>query len=300
MRGQRPASLRRRSGRTALLVTGMPRSGTTWLARLLAASPEAALTGREPMNPRGRQYGLAGTLSRWTRLEEPSLRQRVALRSSYAGLNLAVYSRYGRSQWLAPLPAFRVVVKDPFAMLSIPTIRRVTGAQAILVYRHPGAALASYRRMGWSPDLDELALALSSFAQGNRLSEALGPPPSNDDTVAAMAWFYNALYGVALADLRREPSTVVVSHEELAGAGMPGVRTLFDRVGLALGAGVEADLNAKGGASTAASSLHNFHRSPELVAREWHHKVTDSERRRIESLTGTTTAALEAARLPVG
>ena len=55
-----------------ILVTGVPRSGTTWLARLLALSPGTALAGREPMNPRGRQYALGGSLDGWTRLTDPS------------------------------------------------------------------------------------------------------------------------------------------------------------------------------------------------------------------------------------
>ena len=46
-----------------ILVTGVPRSGNTWLARLLATSPGTAMAGREPMNPRGRQYALGGTLT---------------------------------------------------------------------------------------------------------------------------------------------------------------------------------------------------------------------------------------------
>ena len=59
----------RRRGRP-ILVTGVPRSGTTWLARLLAGSPGTALAGREPMNPRGRQYALGGTLTGWARLSD--------------------------------------------------------------------------------------------------------------------------------------------------------------------------------------------------------------------------------------
>lgn len=55
----------RRSGSAArpILVTGAPRSGTTWLAQMLATAPRTVLSGREPMNrgrepmkPHGRQY----------------------------------------------------------------------------------------------------------------------------------------------------------------------------------------------------------------------------------------------------
>ena len=69
-----------------ILVTGVPRSGNTWLARLLARSPGTALAGREPMNPRGRQYALGKTLHGWTRLTEPTTRQRFLLRTRLPGL----------------------------------------------------------------------------------------------------------------------------------------------------------------------------------------------------------------------
>ena len=87
-----------------ILVTGVPRSGTTWLARLLALSPATALAGREPMNPRGRQYALGGSLDGWARLTDPSPYQRFLLRSAYRGWNPMVYSRFGTRQWAGPLP----------------------------------------------------------------------------------------------------------------------------------------------------------------------------------------------------
>ena len=130
-----------------ILVTGVPRSGNTWLARLLALSPGTALAGREPMNPRGRQYALGGSLDGWTRLTDPSPYQRFLLRTAYQGWNPMVFSRFGARQWAGPLPHTRVVVKDPYALLSLRTVVAATGATPVLVYRHPGAVLASYRRV---------------------------------------------------------------------------------------------------------------------------------------------------------
>ncbi|WP_448233555.1 sulfotransferase [Microbacterium lacticum] len=137
-------------------MTGMPRSGTTWLSRLLATAPGTALTGREPMNPRERQWALAGSLDGWTRLRDPNGKQARALRRAYRGLAPGVYSSFGFRQWRGPLPNSRLIVKDPFAMLSMPAIHTITGARPVLVYRHPGAMLVSYRRMGWAPDVAEL------------------------------------------------------------------------------------------------------------------------------------------------
>ena len=37
------------------------------------------------MNPRGKQYALGGTLDGWTRLTDPTPRQRLLLRAAYRG-----------------------------------------------------------------------------------------------------------------------------------------------------------------------------------------------------------------------
>lgn len=267
----------------------MPRSGTTWLARLLASAPFTALTGREPMNPRGRQYALAGTLSGWARIEQPCPRQRRALRTSYLGLNPLVYSRYGHRQCAAPFPGVKVVVKDPFAMLSIPAVQEVTGAAAILLYRHPGAALSSYRRMGWTPDLGEVGPIVEHFLARH------GPAPGVTalsqagelDEVGEMTWFWNALYGMALHDVERLGRCMVLAHQDVAQGGPNFCQGLFAALGLRWSGRVAAQLVGQDSVRSVvdASALHNFGRPPAAVAQEWKGKVTPEERERLDTET---------------
>ncbi|HLS72359.1 MAG TPA: sulfotransferase [Actinomycetaceae bacterium] len=277
-----------------LLVTGAPRSGTTWLARLLAAGRRSALAGREPMNPRGRQYALAHTLPGWARLESPSDRQARALRTAYRGLNPHTYSRYGYRQWAAPLPGVRLVVKDPFAMLSIPTVQRVTGATTVLLFRHPGATLVSYRRMGWRPNVAELTPIVHAFTE--RYGPAPGvvaPSPTNDET-AAMAWFWNAVYGIALHDARQLGDVLVLSHQDVALGGADFCRTVFAQLGLRWHDRVTQQLDPSGGGPARADqkALHNFDRSPAQVNREWESKITSTERAQLEIETAEVHAGL--------
>ncbi|WP_153392855.1 sulfotransferase [Ornithinicoccus halotolerans] len=286
-----------------ILVTGMPRTGTTWLARLLASAPGVALAGREPMNPRGRQYALAGSLSGWTRLGDPTPGQVRALRLTYRGLNPWVYSRYGRHQWQAPLPWTRVIVKDPFAMLSIPTMVRVTGAQPVLVYRHPGACLVSYRRMGWRPDLQELTPVVEAMlAAADPAPVGVAPVPPDSDEVAAMAWFWSVLYGLALHDVTGDGRTVVVCHDELAAGGEHSAGRLFRRLGLTWGSDSWTDLHPEArqspkrpGASVDPRALHNLSRTPAVVAQSWRESLPSADIARIEELTEPVRSALATA-----
>ncbi|MGH3097546.1 MAG: sulfotransferase [Streptosporangiales bacterium] len=273
-----------------VLVTGVPRSGTTWLARLLALSPGSCMTGREPMNPRGRQFALAGTLSGWTRLDAPTPGQRRALRRTYRGWEPRTYSRFGTRQWAGPLPWSRVVVKDPFALLSVPTVVETTDALPVLVYRHPGAVLASYRRMGWRADVDEL----------HRLLPQTVPAGDAGDDVAAMGRFWAWSHQLFLDG--QPDDAVVVDHGALARAGVAGVRRLVDRCGLPWGGRLVREVRGWGGREARGEAptgvLHDFGRSPDAVADSWRAHLGADEVDRLERMTGAVHAALRELSVP--
>ena len=295
-RGTEPAS----TGRYPILVTGAPRSGTTWLARLLATAPGTVLAGREPMNPRGNQYALAHTVRGWVSLDAFDGRQRRVIRSAYRGLNPMVYSRYGRRQWAGPLPRSRMIVKDPFAMLSLGAVVDATRATAVLVYRHPGAVLASYRRMGWKPDLEELQPIVARY-RNERGMEIEDLPASGDVSEAeSMGCFWGALYDIALWHAARIPAVTIVSHEELATGGVASGRRLLDHLGLRWNGDAATELSQQGSArSVAKSDLHNFDRAPASVAGEWRTKLEPGEIDVIERTTQRVRANIELFRLPL-
>lgn len=280
-----------------ILVTGMPRSGTTWFARLLAAAPGVALTGREPMNPRGRQYALAGTLPGWVRLTTPTPRQTRALRRSYQGRTPWVYSRYGHRQWAALLPGRRIVVKDPFALLSIPAVCRITMAHPVLLYRHPGAVLTSYRRMGWRPDEAELTPIIAGFHRERGPHPGVDLAPGGGSEAAVMSWFWNALYGMALADLDAGGvRPTILAHEDIASHGALFAAALFDHLRLPWQADAMAVLANRTPARVQEGALHNFDRAPAQVAHEWEHKLAPGEREELTERTAVVAAELRVRR----
>jgi hypothetical protein len=286
-----------------VLVTGLPRSGTTWLARLLATAPHTALCGREPMNPRDRQYALGGTLDGWARLEDPTPRQRRLLRLTYAGWNPRTYGRYGRHQSRAPLPRTRVVVKDPFALLSTPAIASVTGATPVVVYRHPGAVLASFRRVGWQPDLAGVEPWIEEAARHDAAVDAARrAATAQESDVRGMVAYWLAMHRFALDDLDTVPGAVLVSHARLAGGGVEAAERLFARLGLTPTDETRAEMSGRGAGDASApapdaTSLHRLDRSPGEVAEAWRGQLDAGEVEEIEELAAPMLAELEARRL---
>jgi hypothetical protein len=282
----------------------MPRSGTTWLARLLATAPGTALTGREPMNPRGRQYALAGTLHGWTELTTISPRQERALRRAYHGRTPWVFSRYGRRQWAAPLPWTRVVVKDPYAMLSAPVVQRVTAATVVLLYRHPGAALASYRRVGWEPAVEELRPIQQEHerAHGGESGTTTVPGRGESDQASTVSRFWAALYGIALDHAAETSGLVIVSHEELSAGGVAAARKLFETLGLRWNEAAEREMlgtaaNGRTGGSVSTQTLHDFARSPREVSGAWRDQLSPEELLAVEETTQKVRDRLHESRL---
>jgi hypothetical protein len=258
------------------------------------------MTGREPMNPHTGQYALAGSISAWDALLQPTNGQRRALRRAYRGRTLRVYGRYGSRQWLAPWPGTRLVVKDPFAVLAITAAHETTGALPVLVYRHPGAVLASYRRMGWSPDITELERALPSDQRSSA-------PTS--DPAAQLAWFWSTINNRALLSIQNIAQAVVVDHEQLAHGGPAAMRQVYAACGLTwperqpatvAPAATQPDSTAAVASSAApvaavndgGHQLHRLDRPSDQVASAWRAKVNPADMATVEGIAGATLDAL--------
>ncbi len=277
-----------------MLVTGCPRSGTTWVARELAEATGAALPGAEPMNPRAGQFGLGGTLTSWTALEHPTPRQVRLLQRCYRGRQIGAYSRYGVNRWSALLPWSHIIVKDPFALLAVPTVVRCTDAIPVVVYRHPGAVLASYRRMGWVADTAEIR-ALQGLPQGTA--------PADD--VTAMIEFWTFLHERTMRWLTDVPDTVLVSHAELAHGGPDAIDVLLTECGLtrrraALLHRRREPTAPAGNRPPAAGELHGFRRAADEVTSGWRTRLAPGEIEQLESGTAQTWQSLESRRFRLG
>jgi hypothetical protein len=187
-------------------------------------------------------------------------------------------------------------VKDPFALLSVEAIANVTGALPVLIYRHPGAVLASYRRMGWKPDIEEVERVAPECGRFDAESVS-------DDDVDQMGWFWAVCHAIALEQLARLPMAIVVSHQELSLGGPPAVRTLFDACDLAWSPRVAAEVARWSGpmatAPVSGDRLHVMNRAPKDVDESWRGRLDPGDILRLEQRTLRVLNELEERRLPL-
>jgi hypothetical protein len=236
------------------------------------------------MNPRAGQFGLGGTLTGWTRLDQPTERQVALLRRVYRGREVRTLSRYGIKQWSAALPWTTTVVKDPFALLSVPAIVRATSPVPVVLYRHPGAVRASYRRVGWTAGRDEV-----------RALKGLPPVSSDQDDATAMVEVWTYLHEQVMSWLDDVPECRPVSDSEPALSGARGLATLLHVLGLRLARTVTATPRKQ----VPGSGLHRFEREAQEVAEGWRSRLRPEELELVERGTSAVFDALERRRFPV-
>lgn len=223
-----------------VLVTGLPRSGTTPLGAALAKAWSCPQV-YEPMNAQSgdlriRDYFAIPGVDLATEDYEGLLTDisllRLKLRSGVfdtdRGLRrigkLLVGGRTKNSVRSARLSSARPLVwKDPFALFTIRSFTHLTGRPPVVIFRDPAALAASFHRLQWSFDTRGLAGRLRAagfLARGN-----VSPDPSSGSMfIDSAVELYNLGYGFVLKCMEEGRDIVLINNADLASNRM-GVTT---------------------------------------------------------------------------
>ncbi|HET7172355.1 MAG TPA: sulfotransferase [Gaiellales bacterium] len=299
-------------GRAPILVTGINRSGTTWVGRTLAHAPGLGMI-YEPFNPGHRRGTFRAEVPHWFTYANGTpppglatdLRRTLEFRYSYAAEIRRLRSvrdagRMGRDA--ARFAAHRIrgarpLMKDPIAVLAAPWLAREFGMQVVVMIRHPGAYAASLRRLNWTHDfshfldqpglVDELVPELRAD-----IAEFARRPPHVVDQ-AALLW--DIVYTVVDRYRAVHPDWTYVRHEDLATSPAAGFEAMCDRLGIEYSAGVARFVAETTSASNPAEAgegvVHALHRHSAASVRTWHERLTPEEIGRVRARTGRTAAA---------
>lgn len=262
-----------------VLVAGAPRSGTTWVGRVLGET-EGASYVHEPDNHlvRPEAWWAKRDLGSYPRLgpgeEAPEYERlfsvafaggpRATLSYSSARLVHRFAPRPGRrapggakdAGWVgggtarlarglahrrrAHDPAGPVVVKSIFCARSLEWLADRFDPQVVLVVRHPFAIIGSWADLGWTAFLDRDPAAAADCVD----AFGVAPPPPDAPWINRAAWhcgFLTSSLGRAVA---RHPEWHVVPHEMLCAEPEAGFRRLCSQLGLRFGARAQEFLHA--------------------------------------------------------
>jgi hypothetical protein len=235
-----------------LLVTGLPRSGTSWVGKMLESSGEVVYVN-EPLNPKhppGRspgvldadvthrfQYISPGQDERWRRAftDTLGLRYRWAaeLRRNRSVYDLARLVKYGSAFTRGRMRGRRALLDDPYALFSTGWLVQEMGCRGVVLVRDPVSFVGSWRSLGWTIHFHELleqpALVRDHLGPyADRMRALVGSP----DWLARSCLLWEAAYDVVDRAFRHIPGVHLIRYEDLVRDPQGGFADLYERLGL--------------------------------------------------------------------
>jgi hypothetical protein len=294
-----------------VLVTGAPRSGTTWVGRTLTLSGELGEL-YEPFNPTAHQ-------ARWFDPPEFYLYVEERNASTY-NADLRAMSRLqfpvSRVLTAGPSPVrvrtalrtWRTVhdhrrhhraamVKDPLALFSTPWLASELGVRPVILVRHPAAFVSSLMRVGWQ-------VRFGSWLRQPLLMDSLLAPWAEQleradagerDVVRDGA----LLWAVCNDVIRRwrdvHTNWLVIRHEDLAADPEQRFAELYGALGLSwsepVAEAVRASTSPDNPADVTSGAQHELARDSRGVASVWRSRLSAAEVGVVRAITAEVGAA---------
>lgn len=241
--------------RRPILVTGMPRSGTSWTGRMLEFSGRVVYVN-EPMNPQHPPGHSPGVLAadvqhqfqyiadgidaefRSAFADSARLRYRpiAELRRNHAPYDLARLVKYAVAFGAGRRAGRRAMFDDPYAVLSTAWFARRLDADVVVLIREPAGVVSSWLRFGWDMDFAEL------LGQARLMSDHLEPfraemesqRAGDSDALTRVALLWKVIHSVVESMRLQTPGIRVVRHEDLAADPVGRFSQLYADLGLPL------------------------------------------------------------------
>lgn len=289
-----------------ILVTGVHRSGTTWVGKMLAAGSQAAYIS-EPLNKHHRPGVMRAPVKYWyayinqnnegeylpafqemLRFRYHAWLELKSLRSFKDAGRMARDVRiFMRGWWKGQRP----LLKDPFAVFSALWFAQRLGCQVVITIRHPAAFASSLKRLDWPFDFRDLLdqpLLMADWLEPFRAEmEAMLSAPQDVLSQAALLW--RMVYQVAAQFCRQRPDFIIVRHEDLSISPVEGFRALYHRLSLNYSPRVEQAILASSSAENPKELSHRAVHSVRLDSQanlnNWKRRLDKGETRRIRHLT---------------
>jgi len=235
-----------------VLVTGSPRSATTWVGRILVASLQLYYV-HEPFNPDyGPGCGICNVKfdHHQTYVTEDNekeyyrpIKKMVEGRYNFFAAILASRSIYDVKKALSQDKQFskyrrknmRPLIKDPVALMSAGWLGRRFDIKVIVMIRHPAAFVNSMKRLNWDFDPSRWVLSqpllLRDYLSGLE-DELKLLKESKSDIIDQTALMWKVMYFVVLKYKQEYPDWIYLRHEDLSRNPLDQFKELFRRLGL--------------------------------------------------------------------
>ena len=222
-----------------LLVTGVPRSGTTWLGRMISASKYYFYV-HEFINPvclfqetrpfQKYHYIDEHNIHKY----EPILKKLINLTcKSEMEKNIikhmakeTVRSFFSMKRRVRGYP--QPLLKEPNACFSSDFLARRYGLKVIVLVRHPAAVVASFKRMGWPSDLDRILQQKTLI----RKYFSKMPLEKHRDRVEEISLLWLMVMDVLTRFMEKNKDWILVRHEDLCRHPLGEFEKIFEKLNI--------------------------------------------------------------------
>ncbi len=297
-----------------ILVTGVHRTGTSWVGKMLAASGEAGYIN-EPLNVLHRPGVMRLPIERWYTYicrdnESDYLEAYMELMRFHYHTGAEIRALHSRKDigrmgrdWLtflrSRLQNKRPLIKDPFALFSIPWFIKRLGCQVVVILRHPAAFASSLKRLNWCFQIEDLLAQplltrdwLSPFQDEMlAITESHHVEAASDDIISRASLLWRMAYHCVNLIRQEFPQLIIVRHEDLSLNPLKGFRTLYEDFGMDFNSAVEKAILRSSSSDNPKEVSKNRIFTTRLDSRanleNWKRRLTSQEIIRVRHLTET-------------
>jgi len=291
-----------------ILVTGVPRSGTTAVGQMLSLAAGAG-TLHEPFNyhsglrhianyfaiPGTASFSLAQFDQTVVQIKNLELVFKTGIFPSDQGWRRAVkyvvgarpFNSYRR---LRLLPSLRTIVwKDPLACFAAEQAAKQHQVETLITLRNPWAVAGSFKRMEWAFDLADLTARLQQI--GVAVSAERARPDKNLHTsVINGTGLWNIVYSTLAQWAQSNPRLHFVNLDDIVDAPLATYAKLYKLLGLVWNDRVAAQINKyyrreSQRSAPKAGQAHDASRNIADVNKYWRGYLTEPEKEFVRQVT---------------
>mgnify|MGYP006280343085 CR=1 FL=1 len=289
-----------------IVVTGAHRTGTTWVGKVLCI-PGSISYISEPLHVNHSWGVLAAPSEHWYTYvcSENDVRYHRAFQDTIhfrfrwlpAVSHLKSWKdvlKIGRDGWrflLSRILNKQPLLKDPFAVLSVPWFRDRFGAKTVITVRHPLGFISSLKRLGWRfnfQDFLDQPLLMGDHLEPYR-DQMNTVIRQDQDIIDQGILLWKIIYSVVDKYRQQDPDLMIVRHEDLSLEPLSGFQALYENLNLDFTGKVEDQINemtrAENPAQPPPDDEHAVQLDSQKSVTNWKNRLTSSEVDRI--LEGT-------------
>src|SRR5699024_4481978 len=177
----------------------------------------------------------------------------------------------------------RILIKDPLAAFASQYLHQKYDMNVVVLVRHPLSFAGSLKRLGWRFDFDNF-LGQQQLMDDylNVFEEELIYLRNKNTTVveeAVMLW--NCVYTVLADFIRKNPSFIVYTHEEIARSPLASFDDLYNRLNLGLSSSVKEKIESLTSSDNPVEAknnqAHQFNRDSANLIYKWKDILSSKE-----------------------